>query len=162
MRIDRVFAMANKWTFTILPIADLISDEVKISAAELWCDPFAGMTSPAQITNDLNPETPATSHTDALTFLRRLPGESYDGVLYDPPYSFRQAQECYESHGKKRFDYSSMRYWSQCKIEVARIIRPGGKAFCFGWNSMGIGKTRGFTMTRLLMVPTAATVTTPS
>ena len=36
---------------------------------------------------------------------------------------------------------------------MARILKPGGKAICFGWNSMGLGKNRGFEMTRILLVP---------
>ncbi len=29
----------------------------------------------------------------------------------------------------------------------------GGKAICFGWSSMGLGKNRGFEMKRILLVP---------
>ena len=46
-----------------------------------------------------------------------------------------------------------MKYWSDCKNEIARILKPGGKAICFGWSSMGIGKNRGFEMKRILLVP---------
>ena len=46
-----------------------------------------------------------------------------------------------------------MKYWADCKNEIARIIKPGGKAICFGWNSMGLGKNRGFKMERILLVP---------
>jgi hypothetical protein len=146
--------MANKWTFTIKPIAKLIEEEVDWQDLEkCWVDPFAGKHSPATLTNDLNPTLGTTANMDALTFLRTLPDESADGVLYDPPYSFRQAQECYEHFGKERFDYSSMKYWSDCKKEVARICKSGCKVLCFGWNSMGIGKTRGFVMKRVLLVP---------
>lgn len=36
---------------------------------------------------------------------------------------------------------------------IQRIIKPGGTAICFGWSSMGLGKSRGFEMTRVLLVP---------
>lgn len=45
-----------------------------------------------------------------------------------------------------------MGYWSDVKDEMARIIKPGGKVICFGWNSMGLGKNRGFEMKRILLV----------
>lgn len=48
---------------------------------------------------------------------------------------------------------TSMKYWSEVKNEMARIIRPGGKAICFGWNSMGLGINRGFEMLEILLVP---------
>ena len=85
--------MPNKWTFTIKPIKELLKEEVTDG---LWCDPFAGMNSPAQVTNDLSPEMPTTYHLPALEFLKGLGNESFDGVLYDPPYSPRQVKECYD------------------------------------------------------------------
>lgn len=37
-------------------------------------------------------------------------------------------------------------------VVQARVIHPGGKAICFGWNSNGIGKKRGFRLDRLLVI----------
>ena len=37
--------------------------------------------------------------------------------------------------------------------EIARILKLNGKVICFGWSSMGLGKNRGFEMTRILLVP---------
>jgi hypothetical protein len=142
--IERVWAMPNKWTFTIKPIAQLIKEEM-LGVLETWCDPFAGQNSPAHVTNDITEK--ADFNMDALTFLRTRKDNEFDGVLYDPPYSITQAR----MYGKKEF--ASMRYWKECKDEVARVLRPGGKAICFGWSSMGLGKTRGFEMTRILLVP---------
>ena len=45
------------------------------------------------------------------------------------------------------------RYWSQCKNEIARILKPGGKVISFGWSSMGLGKIRNFKMIEVLLVP---------
>lgn len=141
MLLERTWAMPNRWTFTIKPIRELLETEV---GEGVWVDPFAGENGGkyAQVTNDIE-----RGGTDALEFLRSLEPESADGVLYDPPYSITQAR----MYGKKEF--SRMEYWASCKNEVARILRPGGKAICFGWNSMGIGKNRGFVMERVLLVP---------
>lgn len=43
------------------------------------------------------------------------------------------------------------------KNEIARIVRPRGKVICFGWSSMGCGKSRGFEMQRILLVPHGST-----
>ena len=48
---------------------------------------------------------------------------------------------------------TSMKYWAEVKNEMARIIKPGGKAICFGWNSMGLGKNREFEMKEILLIP---------
>ena len=141
--------MPNKWTFTIIPIRNLLSQEL---TSALWIDPFAGEHSPATITNDLNPKRPTNYHMDALMFLKQFDDNSVDGVLYDPPYSSRQVKECYENIGQHGFDGRS-NFWSDNKNEIARIIKPGGKVICFGWNSMGCGIARGFIMKRILLVP---------
>ena len=152
MNLERVWAMPNKWTFTIKPIKELLREEVK---SGIWIDPFAGKNSPAQKTNDLREDMPTTHHMDALEFLKTFDDESVDGVLFDPPYSITQAKQCYEGYGMELLDTkpTSMKYWADCKNEIARITRKEGKVICFGWNSMGIGKNRGFEMTRILMVP---------
>lgn len=154
MKIERIWAMPNKWTFTIKPIAQLLKDEMNNG---VWLDPFAGENSPATITNDLNPDRPTTYHMDALEFLKMFPDGSVDGVLYDPPYSPRQVRECYDGiDGNIKWDGRTT-FWSETKNEVARVLKHGGKAICFGWNSMGIGINRGLEMTRVLMVPHGGT-----
>jgi hypothetical protein len=144
MKIERIWAMPNKWTFTIKPIKELLLEEVVDNGGD-WVDPFCGENGNkyASIVNDIE----QAGGKDALTFLKELPSGNFSGVLYDPPYSITQAR----MYGKKEF--SSMKYWADCKNEIARIVKSGGKAICFGWNSMGLGKNRGFEMTRILLVP---------
>ena len=152
MKIERIWAMPSKWTFKIIPIKKLLKEEVMDG---LWADPFAGENSPAKITNDLRENMPATFHKDALEFLKSLHDEQYDGVLFDPPYSITQAKTCYDGYGMDKLDTkpTSMKYWGDCKTEIARIVKKGGKVICFGWNTMGIGINRGFKMERILILP---------
>jgi len=142
MIITRKWAMPNKWTFTIKPIKELLN---KYVINGYWCDPFSGENSLAQIKNDLSGKV--EFNMDALDFLKTRTNNEFDGVLYDPPYSITQAR----MYGKKEF--ASMKYWANCKNEISRIIKPGGLAICFGWNSMGLGKNRGFEMIEILLVP---------
>lgn len=141
INIQRIWAMPNKWTFTIKPIKEFLLKETKG-----WsCDPFSGRNSIANVQNDLVEK--AHHNKDALDFLKERGTAEFDTVLYDPPYSITQAR----SYGHKRF--ASMKYWKECKDEVARITKVGGKVICFGWTSMGMGKGRGFEMKRILLVP---------
>ena len=144
IKMSRCWSMPSKWTFTIKPIKELL-DRYVINGIQ-WFDPFAGENSPALITNDIRKESKAQFHEDALLFLQNTESRSVDGGLYDPPYFITQAR----MYGKK--EYASMRYWAECKNEMARIIRPGGMAICFGWNSNGLGKNRGFKMIEILLV----------
>ena len=150
MQIERKWAMPNAWTFSIKPIQELLQQEITDG---MWIDPFSGHNSPASIRNDLNPAHEADFHMDAATFLAMFPDESVDGILFDPPYSPRQVRECYDGIGGDIKWDGRVSFWSHAKNECARILRPGGKALCFGWNSMGLGIKRGFEMRRILLVP---------
>ncbi len=141
IKIERKWSMPNKWTFMIKPIKELLVTEIEKD--EIWVDPFAGKNGKryAKFHNDIE-----QGGIDALEYLKDFDTDLVDGVLYDPPYSITQARQ----YGKK--EYASMKYWADCKNEMARIIKPGGKVICFGWNSMGLGKNRGFEMKRILLV----------
>lgn len=124
MIINRVWAMPSKWTFTIPPIKELLARYV--GDGKGWIDPFAGENSPAEITNDLNPERKAKFHLEAIEFIRQLSGE-YKGILFDPPYSYRQVTECYQSLGLKAsaMDTSS-NFTSKVKDVACEKILSGG------------------------------------
>jgi len=147
MIINRVWAMPNKWTFTIKPIAELLSRYV--GDGKGWVDPFAGMYSPAEFTNDLDPSSSAKSHIDASEYLNNLNGY-YEGILFDPPYSLRQLKELYDSIGLPvtgmELNYGGLR------PVIREIIKVGGMAISFGWNSIGMGKTHGFEIIEILLV----------
>jgi len=153
MIINRVWAMPNKWTFTIKPIAELVARYV--GDGKGWIDPFAGENSPAEFTNDLNIDMPTEYHLDALEFLQQLDGEHCNGAIFDPPYSITQARDCYQGIGMDRLKIkpTSMRYWAEVKNLLAKLTVLNGIVICCGWSSMGLGKNRGFTMVEVLLVP---------
>jgi len=149
--INRVWAMPNKWTFKIPPIAELIARYV--GDGKGWVDPFAGMYSPAEFTNDLNPQCPAKSHMDAIDWLKSLLGE-YSGVLFDPPYSLHEAKVAYGALGKSFSSYEAQYVgrWIFEKAEISRLVKLNGVAITFGWNSQGVGKLNGFALEEVLLV----------
>ena len=154
MIINREWAMPNKWTFTIKPISELINTYTGSGMLMngVWVDPFAGMNSPAQITNDINPGMPAKYHLDAIDFCNQLEGK-YDGVLFDPPYSFRQVSEHYKAAGIKATSIdTSAKFFSKIKDALSDKIKIGGYAICCGWNSGGFGACRGYKMLEILLV----------
>lgn len=74
-------------------------------------------------------------------------------MLYDPPYSPRQVSECYHHYGKKVTVLDTSARWRKQHLDqIQRILKLGGKAICFGWNTNGVGKTRGFELKRILIV----------
>tara|TARA_Y100000310_G_scaffold36889_1_gene34688 strand:- start:10 stop:552 length:543 start_codon:yes stop_codon:yes gene_type:complete len=149
MKVVREFARANKWTFKIPPIAILLS---RYMNGGVWIDPFAGANSPADITNDMDTAMPTNYHTEAVEFCRGLTGY-YDGVLIDPPYSYRQISEHYRAKGvKATYKDTSYNFYGRVYEVIAPLIRTGGLAISFGWNSNGVGKVRGFEIIEILLV----------
>jgi hypothetical protein len=142
--------MPSAWTFSIQPIKYLLDKYV--GDGNGWIDPFAGKYSPAEYTNDHNPERNAKYHMEAIDFVQMLTGR-YNGVLFDPPYSFRQISEHYKSLGlKAKQTDTSMRFYEQVKSALCEKIRVGGYAISFGWNTNGFGKARGFKIVEIMSI----------
>lgn len=148
----RIWAMPNGKTFTIKPIKEFVEEEVFRGGVII--DPFANECKYGTIRNDLNPEFDTDYHMDALEFLKLIDDESADLVLYDPPYSITQASALYKSYGKDKLEVNvtNMKYWKLCKNNIARILKPNGRVICCGWNTNGLGKGRGFKLTKILDV----------
>ena len=144
--------MPNSRTFQIKPIKEFVEKYIKDK--KVIVDPFANECRYGTITNDLNPKFNTDYHLDALDFLQQMEDESADVVIYDPPYSLRQVKECYEGVGITVTAEHTKSSWRAKHLdEIKRILKPNGLALCFGWNSNGIGKTRGFEMLEVLLVP---------
>lgn len=147
---SRVWYKGTPWTFDIYPIRVLLEKYVGNGVG--WVDPFAGKCSPAEHTNDHNPERNAKHHMEALEFCKTLKGK-YEGLLFDPPYSFTQVKEHYQTLGKvPTKDNTSMQFYSSIKDEMCTKIKDGGYAISFGWNTNGLGKARGFKIIEVMSV----------
>lgn len=64
-----------------------------------------------------------------------------------------QLAECYKNVGLSLGDKSKSDYWTKIKKEIQRITKLNSKVISFGWNSGGIGKTLGFEIQKILLVP---------
>ena len=123
--------MPNHQTFEINPIKEFIKENIGLN----YIDPF-----------------PYPFKEDAITYLKKIRTNSKLSLVFDPPYSQRQLKEMYQSNGLSLNHPMNNSYWTNCKKEIARIIRPKGKVISFGWNSGGIGKKNGFKIEKILLV----------
>ena len=160
MIMNRVWAMPNSRTFKIKPIKDVIKKyEDKLKDGDLVIDPFSNentVTDKDRLvlkTNDIDPQYDTDYSLDALDFLKVFDEDMVDLVLYDPPYSPRQVSEVYKKLGMSvNMQTTQSSYWGNQKKEISRIVKIGGYVMTFGWNSGGIGKTKGFEIVEILMV----------
>lgn len=150
MIITREWAMPNKQTFEILPISRLISRHL----SGVSVDPFANRSKLTTFTNDLDPAFGTTHNMDALDFLRTFADASVDTALFDPPYTPRQVSECYKAFGRTvNMQTTQSSFWGNLKVEIARIVKTGGKVISCGYNSGGVGKSNGMELIEVLLVP---------
>lgn len=155
MNIIRKWAMPSADTFDVPPIGEFVKSYIRKSKVSI--DPFARNKRWATYTNDLNPDTAAECHKLARVFLRylRTKGVKADLIIFDPPYSNRQIQECYQSIGLNQpsFDeFSDMVHWSKEKDLCYDLLSAGGVFLQFGWHSNGMGKGRGMQIEEILLV----------
>lgn len=155
VKFSRVWAMPSADTFSIPPIRELVRWQLR--ECRVIVDPFARNSHFGTITNDLSPETEASSHLDATEFLAGLVSEGVqaDAVLFDPPYSPRQIMECYQGIGRQMMqtDAHHSKAWSVQKKLIDQMVKVGGIVICCGWNSQGMGKVNQYDLEELLLVP---------
>jgi hypothetical protein len=153
---EYAYCMPNKWTFQMKPVRELLEVESKGRIIDGSC----GQSDFADIRNDLNADTKAHCHLDITEFFKRIRNEYADTVLLDLPYSSTQISVSYknmskpkehstglkESDDTKRITMldTSSHFYSKVKDEIKRVVKKGGKVISFGWNSVGMGKERGF------------------
>lgn len=153
IEMNREWAMPNSWTFEIGPIAELVEREVNASD-ELWVDPFAGKADYADITNDLHPDRDTDYTMKAHKFLQQFDDNEVDGgIIIDPPYSSEQLKRKYDDIGvQPSQDETNAIFMGRIRDEVERVAAEGATVLYFGWDSTGIGKTRGFEKREILLV----------
>lgn len=154
MKFSRHWAMPSANTFDVPPIGDFVRRYLRESKVSI--DPFSRNKDWATHTNDLNPKTSAQHHLDAEEFLKLLlaqGGVSADLVILDPPYSPRQISECYQQVGRSvgMKETQSALLYKRVRDAVVPLLALDGIVLSFGWNSVGMGKNRGFEIQEILL-----------
>lgn len=142
--------MPSADTFDVKPIGEF----VKKYLHGVSVDPFARNKQWATYTNDLNPNTSAKHHMDAVAFMKMLAddGVKADCVIFDPPYSPGQIVECYQSCGLEvgmKTGQNGALYKS-ARDAIRKLCKHGTTVLSFGWNSCGVGV--GFELIEVMLV----------
>lgn len=155
--IKRYFCNPSKKTFDIMAINERIKQELEnANNSQLLVDPFANDNAirkfidplfperfPITITNDMNQIFNTDFNILAEDFLPMIGSEVADYILFDPPYSANQVKVSYENYGIHLFKGRvSDANFQKMKNECIRILKPGGRAFVFGWDSNGLGNKK--------------------
>ena len=149
----RVFAMPNSDTLSVAAMWDFARKH--LMAGQRSVDPFARNCRLATVTNDLNPETAAQYHMDAVEFCEMLAakGEQFDVAIFDPPYSPRQISECYKevgiTVGMKETQNAAL--YARIKAALMPVLTDDALVMSFGWNSAGMGLKHDFEILEVLL-----------
>ena len=117
---------------------------------EKWCkgkvlNLFAGKTlmNCDEYRVDINKNMIADFYGDAFKFIENT-NLKFDTIIFDPPYNLRKAREKYE--GKY--------IGSDTKIKniLKRVLNHKGRIINFGYNSVGMAKSRGFEKKAICLV----------
>ena len=85
----------------------------------------------------------ADYYGDALDYVKSC-RKKYDTIILDPPYAYRKSMEMYNGHKASRLN--------QIKDLLPKILKKGGKVITCGYPSVSMGKSRGFTQDKILLI----------
>lgn len=136
----RVVRPANRWTFEIPEVREIV-DRFLLAPPHVgpWVDPFAGRSvlGVHDFTNDLDPDSPAAYHLEAEQFVREIVPAGVVGVLWDPPYSYRQISDCYHALGRKATtNDTNSSFYSRVRKPLVEKLAPSATVVYCGWDTI--------------------------
>lgn len=154
LTIRREWAMPAADTFDVPVIGAFVRKY--LAGSRISVDPFARNKRWATYTNDINSETSAEYHLEALDFIDRLRilGIRPDLAIWDPPYSLEQCSRSYKDAGRKvtMQDTQVFGRWTEHRAMLSSMMADDAVVLSFGWNSQGMGRKNGFALEDLLLV----------
>lgn len=128
--------MLSRWTFQYKPARRLVEEHLDGRVLNA-CAGKTKLNHDGEIhRNDLNPERDADTHLDVVDLGEHFGPQSFDTVVFDPPFDQKQAEDKYD--GLHASDvYTALGIFNE-------LVRPGGKVICFGWNSWGMRSFAAF------------------
>ena len=92
---------------------------------------------------DINKEMIADWYGDAYEFVKST-DMKFDTIIFDPPYNLRKARE--------KYDGKYIGSLTKIKNKLPRIMNYGARIIHFGYDSVGMGKVRGFEKIAICLV----------
>jgi hypothetical protein len=92
---------------------------------------------------DIDKKMIADEHCDAFEFVNKT-DLKFDTVVLDPPYNLRKSREKYGGRYIGSF--------TKIKNVIPRILNPSGRVIIFGYDTVGMSKSRGFEKIAICLV----------
>jgi len=131
----------NRWTFQ----SDEIRRWVEQRLTGRVLNACAGKTMLAHdhqiIRNDLDDDRDADLHVDVCEIADHFDRESFDTILYDPPFSENQANRSYELEGGEAVVAGND---AVAKRQFDQLLKPGGRVIQFGYTTTCMPAAMGY------------------
>ncbi len=110
-------------------VLNLFAGKTKLDISEYRVD----------ISNEFNPDC----ISDAYLFVTTT-NKKFDTIILDPPYNLRKSREKYGGRYVGSF--------TKIKNEISRILNPNGYTIIYGYDSVGMSRSRGFKKTSICLI----------
>ncbi len=122
--------MLSRWTFEYTPARDIVREHMGGRVLNACAGKTKLQHDGEIIRNDLNPERDADTHHCVTEIADHFDAQSFDTVIFDPPFDEKQAETKYD--GLHAMDvYAALEQFNE-------LVGDGGKVITFGWNSWGM------------------------
>jgi len=91
---------SEKWTFQDNTVRKWVQDRLDGRVLNACAGETQLKHDSEIIRNDINTDRPASLHVDVKEIDKHVEGESFDSIVYDPPWSVFQVNDKYEGRGK--------------------------------------------------------------
>jgi len=92
---------------------------------------------------DINNDMIADWYGDAYKFITTTK-MTFDTIVFDPPYNLRKARE--------KYDGKYIGSLTKIKNNITRILNTNGRIIHFGYDTTGMGRSRGFNKIAICLV----------
>lgn len=141
IKFTYMYQPPNKYTFMQPKLKKWVEDNCNGKVLNLFCGPTKLNVDEYRV--DVSHDVDADWYGDAYDFVTTT-DMKFDTIIFDPPYNIRKAREKYDGH------------WigsaTKIKNELHRIINPSGRVISFGFSSVGMSRSRGFTKKEICLV----------
>lgn len=122
--------MLSRWTFEYTPAREFVENRLQGRVLNA-CAGQSHLTHDGPIVrNDLNPDVEADTHHDVTTIADHFETNSFDTIVFAPPFDQKQADEKYDGLHAKDV-YAAFRQFNE-------LTRADGLVITFGWSSWGM------------------------
>jgi hypothetical protein len=125
----------GRWTFQYRPAREFVEQRLHGRVLNA-CAGKVNLDHDDVVRNDLHPDRDADTHYDVAEIADHFAPESFDCVVFDPPYDDFQADDKYDSLRADGVNGA----WDS----FSEVVRPQGTVITFGWNSWGMSSFPSF------------------